>query len=169
MLKKMRRATSLMVMAFILIAVANMGSVRADQAAVVVVSPGGTRSDFYLTIANTGEIGYNVAARANGTAAGWVTPTTIDFGQITPGQSKTASNAFTLTVPSNTTPANYTLDWTYYAYNGTVKEDLFVRGYIIEVVQSTGLGMPGFPLEAIALGAVLGLGLLFVMRRRPTV
>ena len=152
-----------------------MVSVRADQPTVVVMSPGQTRNDFYLVISNTGGINFTAAARANGTAAGWVTPTTVDFGLVTVGQAKTINNAFTLTVPSNTPPGNYTLDWTYYAYQGTVRQDLIVRGYIIEVAQATsttsassggaGLGIPGFPLEAIVLGALLGVGLLFVLRR----
>jgi hypothetical protein len=174
----MGRTASLIVATMIFIALVSVISVRADQPFVVVMSPGETRNDFYLTITNTGQVGFAAAARASGTAAGWVTPTTIDFGQVTPGQSRTTNNAFTMTVPASTVPGNYTLDWTYYAYNGTATQDLFVRGYIIEVVQTSstssmqttsegsGMGIPGFPLEAIVLGAFLGFGLLFVLRRR---
>lgn len=134
----MRRAISLIVAVLVIVAFASpVLLVRADEPVVVVMSLGDTRDDFYLTINNTGQVTFNAAARANGTAAAWVTPAAVDFGPLAPGQSKTIDRAFTLTVPTNATLGDYTLDWTFYAYNNTAYQDLFVRGYVIRLVLTT--------------------------------
>ncbi len=136
----------------------------------ITVTQGEVKTGFCLTVSNLGEAEVHVVMNASGSAAGWVEPKIVDFGIVGTGQEKRIDNAFTLSVPETAPSGTYILDWV--CYIADTSQELFVESYSIQVTEKTqqqGASVPGFPIEAILAGLVVGVSVLvFIRRQRNT-
>ena len=103
--------------------------VSAEEEEEITVHPGQTITNNEIGFENIGVITfYDVYAVASGTAADWVTSTTIHFGTVYGGQEVTKT--YTIKVPEDAIVGqDYTLTWKYYSgesYEGSVYHTIHV-------------------------------------------
>jgi hypothetical protein len=92
--------------------------VSAQERSEITVYPGQTVSNNELYFQNTGIIPFsNVYANASGSAADWVSPTTIHFGYVSALEKITKK--YTINVPEDAIVGqDYTLTWNFYSEDG---------------------------------------------------
>jgi len=101
----------------------------------ITVGQGETIWNLQIWVKNTGWVSYEAYAEAYGDAAYWVSPSTIQFGLILPGVTKTAT--YTLIVPNDAPPGTYHILWRFYARSGSYTQYLSSYTITVTVVLSS--------------------------------
>jgi len=98
----------------------------------ITAGQGETIWNLQIGLKNTGWISYEAYAEAGGDAGDWVFPTTIRFGLIQLGETKTAT--YTLIIPKDASLGTYYVYWRFYAYSGSYRQHLFTSTVRVTVV-----------------------------------
>lgn len=129
---KTRKMTASFLLALLLLISLNM-VVSAEEQTEITVHPGETISGNELGFENIGVTTMRVYAVASGTAADWVSPTTIHFGTVYGGQ--TVWKTYTIKVPEDVIVGeDYTLIWRFYSeegYEDTVYHTIHVTSRLL--------------------------------------
>jgi hypothetical protein len=117
-----------------------------------------------VTCSNTGDEAARIVARVANSQALDVSPTSQDLGVIPPGSSGKAT--FTISTASYIDSRRYIITFECILPNfpSVVPQELTV-GIVVEE-PSVLAGIPGFPIESILAGLVVGVAVLTVLRRR---